>query len=102
MRSSATARRSWTWRGSQAQPNTEGGGGTHATYQSAAGRDGAGEDRSAPLPPGKGSVIAVAHPAAVGGEGRPEEAATVIRFLQGKVTTMHDHRTKEEALAVAR
>ena len=48
------------------------------------------------------SVIVVAHPAAVGGEGWPEEAATVITFHQGKVTTMQDHRTKEEAVAAVR
>jgi len=54
------------------------------------------------LDAGEDSVIVVAHPAAVGGEGWPEEAATVITFHQGKVTTMQDHRTKEEALAAVR
>ena len=48
------------------------------------------------------SVIVVAHPAAVGGEGWPEEAATVITFRQGKVTTMQDHRSKGDALAAVR
>ena len=51
---------------------------------------------------GEDTVIVVAHPAAVGGEGWPEEAATVITFRQGKVTTMQDHRTREEALAAVR
>ena len=48
------------------------------------------------------AVVVVAHPAAVGGERWPEEAATVITFRQGKVRTMQDHRTKEEALAAVR
>jgi ketosteroid isomerase-like protein len=48
---------------------------------------------------GDNLVIVVAHPAAVGGEGWPEETATVITFRQGKVTSMTDYPTKEEALA---
>ena len=44
---------------------------------------------------GEDTVIVVAHPASVGGEGWPEEAATVITFDQGKVTNMQDHRTKQ-------
>ncbi len=51
---------------------------------------------------GEDSVIVVAHPAAVGGEGWPEEAATVIRFNQGKVTNMQDYQTREEALEAVR
>lgn len=51
---------------------------------------------------GEDSVIVVAHPAAVGGEGWPEEAAMVIRFNQGKVTNMQDYRTREEALEAVR
>jgi ketosteroid isomerase-like protein len=51
---------------------------------------------------GADSVVVVAHPAAVGGEGWPDEVATVITFRYGKVTTMQDYRTKQEALAAAR
>jgi hypothetical protein len=51
------------------------------------------------LDAGEYSVTVVAHPTAIGGEGWPEEAATVITFRGGKMTTMQDHRTKEEALA---
>ena len=54
------------------------------------------------LDAGEDSVIVVAHPAAIGGEGWPEQAATVITFHQGKVVTMQDHRTKEEAVAAVR
>jgi ketosteroid isomerase-like protein len=48
------------------------------------------------------SVVVVAHPAAVGGEGWPVETDTVITFHEGKVTRMRDFRTKEEALAAIR
>ena len=51
---------------------------------------------------GPDSVIVVAHPAAVGGEGWPEEAATVLTFHHGRVTDMQDYRTKDEALASLR
>jgi hypothetical protein len=36
------------------------------------------------LDAGEDSVTVVAHPAAIGGEGWPEEAATVITFRGGK------------------
>ena len=51
---------------------------------------------------GSDSVIVVAHPAAVGGEGWPEETATVLTFRQGKVTDMQDYRTRDDALATVR
>jgi ketosteroid isomerase-like protein len=51
---------------------------------------------------GSDSVIVVAHPAAVGGEGWPEETATVLTFRHGKVTDMQDYRTKDDALATVR
>jgi ketosteroid isomerase-like protein len=54
------------------------------------------------LDAGEDSVIVVAHPAAVGGEGWPEETATVITFRHGKVTTMQDHRTSADALEAVR
>jgi len=47
-------------------------------------------------------VIVVAHPATVGGEGWPEETATVLTFRHGKVTDMQDYRTKADALATVR
>jgi len=50
---------------------------------------------------GDDSVIVVAHPRAIGGEEWPEETATVLVFEGGKVTTMQDYRTKEEALRAA-
>jgi ketosteroid isomerase-like protein len=50
---------------------------------------------------GKDSVIVVAHPAAIGGEGWPEETATVVTFRDGKVVDMQDFRAKDEALSAA-
>ena len=51
---------------------------------------------------GSDSVSVVAHPATVGGEGWPEETATVLTFRHGKVTDMQDYRTKADALATVR
>ena len=51
---------------------------------------------------GADSVVVVAHPAEIRGPEWPEEVATIITFHQGKVTTMRDFRTKEEALAALR
>ncbi len=50
---------------------------------------------------GEDSVIVVAHPAAIGGEGWPPETATIITFRDSKVVDMQDYRTKDEALAAA-
>ena len=51
---------------------------------------------------GEDSVIVVAHPELVGGEGWPAETATVITFRNGKVVGMQDYRTKADALAAVR
>lgn len=51
---------------------------------------------------GNDVVIVVAHPAAMGGEGWPDETATLITFREGRVTTMQDYRSKAEALAAGR
>jgi hypothetical protein len=48
---------------------------------------------------GGDSVIVVAHPSAVGGDEWPAEVATVITFREGKVTSMQDYPTREDALA---
>ena len=51
------------------------------------------------LDAGDDRVIVVAHPAEIGGEDWPSETATLITFSRGRVTTMQDYRTKQEALA---
>jgi ketosteroid isomerase-like protein len=50
---------------------------------------------------GADSVVVVAHPESIGGEGWPEETATVITFADGKVQDMRDYRTRDEALGAA-
>jgi len=51
---------------------------------------------------GEDRVIVVAHPREIGGEDWPEEAATLLTFRDGKVTTMQDYPTWDEALAATR
>jgi ketosteroid isomerase-like protein len=48
---------------------------------------------------GADTVILVSRPAEIGGPGWPAETATVIRFRDGRVLSMHDYRTEPEALA---
>jgi ketosteroid isomerase-like protein len=45
------------------------------------------------------ALVVVAHPGAIGGEGWPDEPATLLTFRQGKVVDMRDYRTRTEALA---
>jgi ketosteroid isomerase-like protein len=47
-------------------------------------------------------VIAVVRPRETGGGEWPAEVATVITFSDGKVVSMQDHRTPEEAVASVR
>ncbi len=47
---------------------------------------------------GEDAVIVVSHPSEIGGPERPDETATVMRFLQEKVVSMQDYRTEAEAL----
>src|SRR5262245_42104092 len=51
------------------------------------------------LDAGDDVVIVIAKPRETGGDEWPPEVATVIRFADGKVVTMQDYRTKQEALA---
>jgi len=51
---------------------------------------------------GEDRVIVVAHPREIGGEDWPEEAATLLTFRDGTVTTMQDYPTRDEALAATR
>ena len=44
-------------------------------------------------------VLVTAHPSEIGGPEWPDETATVIRFREGKVVSMQDYRTEEEARA---
>jgi hypothetical protein len=48
---------------------------------------------------GADTVIAVAHPSAIGGPDWPDETATVMLFSGGIVVSMQDYPTKAEALA---
>jgi ketosteroid isomerase-like protein len=48
---------------------------------------------------GPDRVIAVSHPAAIGGEGWPEETATVITFRAGTVVALRDYPTRADAEA---
>jgi ketosteroid isomerase-like protein len=48
---------------------------------------------------GEDVVIAVIKPREAAGPDRPEESANVIRFSDGKVVSMQDFRSKDEALA---
>jgi len=47
---------------------------------------------------GEDTVIVVSHPSEVGGPEWPSETATVMRFREGKVTSMQDFRTEHDAL----
>ncbi len=46
---------------------------------------------------GDESVIVVSHPSEIGGPEWPAETATVMRFRAGKVVSMQDYRTEQEA-----
>jgi ketosteroid isomerase-like protein len=48
---------------------------------------------------GPEAVIVVAHPREIGGADWPAETAAVIRFRDGKVISMQDYRTREDAVA---
>jgi ketosteroid isomerase-like protein len=48
---------------------------------------------------GRGKVIAVSWPREIGGDEWPEETATVISFRDGRIVSMRDYRSREEALA---
>jgi ketosteroid isomerase-like protein len=48
---------------------------------------------------GPDTVIVVSHPRDIGGPEWPAETATVIRFHDGKVVSMQDYRTRDEAVA---
>jgi ketosteroid isomerase-like protein len=48
---------------------------------------------------GPGKVIAVSWPREIGGEGWPEEAATVISLRDDRIVSMQDYTSREEALA---
>lgn len=50
---------------------------------------------------GPGRVIAVSWPRELGGDEWPAETATVISFRDGKVVSMQDYRTRDDALAAA-
>jgi ketosteroid isomerase-like protein len=63
---------------------------------------GFGEGRMELVDGGPGKVIAVSRPREIGGEEWPAETATVISFREGKVVSMKDYRTRDEALAAAR
>lgn len=47
---------------------------------------------------GEEAVIVVAHPSQIGGEGWPDEAATILRFAEGRVVDMQDYPTRQDAL----
>jgi ketosteroid isomerase-like protein len=48
---------------------------------------------------GLDAVIVVAHPREIGGAEWPDETATLIRFRDGKVISMQDYRTGDDAVA---
>ena len=47
-------------------------------------------------------IVAVSHPARIGGPEWPEETATVIRFRDGLAVHMQDYETREAAQQAAR
>jgi ketosteroid isomerase-like protein len=47
---------------------------------------------------GENAVIVVSHPSEIGGPEWPDETATLLRFLQGRVVSMQDYRNEAEAL----
>ena len=51
---------------------------------------------------GPAAVVVVSHPSRIGGPDWPDETATLISFRGGKVVSMQDYRTRDEALAAAR
>jgi ketosteroid isomerase-like protein len=50
---------------------------------------------------GEDTVIVVSHPSEIGGPEWPPETATVMRFRGGKVVSMQDYRTEQEATDAA-
>jgi ketosteroid isomerase-like protein len=51
------------------------------------------------LDAGPDVIVAVVRPRDAAGQGWPAEAATVIMFRHGKVVSMQDYLSKDEALA---
>jgi ketosteroid isomerase-like protein len=49
----------------------------------------------------KDTVIVVSHPSEIGGPDWPAETATVMRFRGGRVVSMQDYRTEQEATDAA-
>ena len=47
---------------------------------------------------GEDAVIVVSYPSEIGGPEWPDETATIMRFRDGKVVSMHDYQTEVEAL----
>jgi ketosteroid isomerase-like protein len=50
---------------------------------------------------GEDTVIVVSHPSEIGGPEWPAETATVMRFRGGRVVSMQDYRTDQEATDAA-